>query len=254
MVIAMILASGTGTRMGNIDCPKQFLLIYNKPLIVHTIEAFEVNEKVDVVVRPEDVIICDKENGTVKATITSKIFKGMHYEYIMLVGKNELIAQSTKDYEEGAVVGITFEPENIQIMKKPFTSNYYDGHITTHYNVSFAGVHKKFDILRLFPGCSFNEDGVLVNEKGEEKKVEGLQVTVEVGFDDLELSDNYDASDMHGEIINMIYIGDHYEITVWDEEAEEEFIVNNPDLWNIGDKVSLVIKEDGLDVKLKGGR
>lgn len=47
MVIAMILASGTGTRMGNTDCPKQFLLIYNKPLIVHTIEAFEVNDKVD---------------------------------------------------------------------------------------------------------------------------------------------------------------------------------------------------------------
>ena len=58
MVIAMILASGTGTRMGNVDCPKQFLLIYNKPLIVHTIEAFEVNEKVEkiLVVTNEDYI------------------------------------------------------------------------------------------------------------------------------------------------------------------------------------------------------
>ena len=58
MVIAMILASGTGTRMGNVECPKQFLLIYNKPLIVHTIEAFEANEGVDqiLVVTNEDYI------------------------------------------------------------------------------------------------------------------------------------------------------------------------------------------------------
>ena len=72
--------------------------------------------------------------------------------------------------------------------------------------------------------------------------------------DDIELSDNLESSDIHGEIINMIYLGDHYEITVWDEEEEEEFIVNSPDLWNIGDRVALIIKEGELDVKLKGGR
>ena len=139
-------------------------------------------------------------------------------------------------------------------MKKPFTSNYYDGHITKHYNISFAGVHHKYDVLKLFPGCKFNEEGILVNEKGEEKDVENVQVTVEIGFDDIELSDNLESSDIHGEIINMIYLGDHYEITVWDEEEEEEFIVNSPDLWNIGDRVALIIKEGELDVKLKGGR
>ena len=58
MVIAMILASGTGTRMGNVECPKQFLLIYNKPLIVHTIEAFEAHDGVDqiIVVTNDDYI------------------------------------------------------------------------------------------------------------------------------------------------------------------------------------------------------
>ena len=50
MNIAMILASGTGTRMGNTDCPKQFLPIYNKPLIVHTIEAFEMHEEVEYII------------------------------------------------------------------------------------------------------------------------------------------------------------------------------------------------------------
>ena len=41
MNIALILAAGSGTRMGNADKPKQFLPIYGKPLMIHTIEAFD---------------------------------------------------------------------------------------------------------------------------------------------------------------------------------------------------------------------
>lgn len=50
MNIALILAAGTGSRMGNADKPKQFLLVHGKPLMVHTIEAFEVNPDVDKIV------------------------------------------------------------------------------------------------------------------------------------------------------------------------------------------------------------
>ena len=50
MNIALILAAGTGSRMGNADKPKQFLPIYGKPLMVHTIEAFEMNANVDAIV------------------------------------------------------------------------------------------------------------------------------------------------------------------------------------------------------------
>ncbi|MCF0116852.1 MAG: ABC transporter ATP-binding protein, partial [Bacilli bacterium] len=216
---------------------------------------FAVSEKVDVVIRPEDVEIVKPSEGIVKAVIKSKIFKGMHYEYIMMVGKNELIAQSTKDFDEETEVGIYVEPANIQIMKKPFTSNYYDGHITKNYLVNFAEVDHKFDILKVIPGSKFNDDDVLVDAiTGDEIDVDGLQVSVEIGFDDIELSDNLDASDIQGEILEMIYLGDHYEVTVWDEESEEEFIVNSPFLWNIGDKVALIIKEEELNVTLKGAR
>ncbi len=50
MNIALILAAGTGSRMGNADKPKQFLNVYNKPLLVHTIEAFEVNDHIEKIV------------------------------------------------------------------------------------------------------------------------------------------------------------------------------------------------------------
>lgn len=56
MNIAMILGAGSGTRMGNVSTPKQFLSIYNKPLIVHTIEAFEVHDDIDVI-----VVVTNKE-------------------------------------------------------------------------------------------------------------------------------------------------------------------------------------------------
>jgi 4-diphosphocytidyl-2-methyl-D-erithritol synthase len=45
MVYGVILAGGTGLRMGNTDKPKQFLLIGDKPIIIHTVEKFVVNDK-----------------------------------------------------------------------------------------------------------------------------------------------------------------------------------------------------------------
>lgn len=39
MNIALIIAGGTGNRMGQ-DIPKQFLNVYDKPIIVYTMEAF----------------------------------------------------------------------------------------------------------------------------------------------------------------------------------------------------------------------
>lgn len=45
MVYGVILAGGIGSRMGNTEKPKQFLLVGEKPIIVHTIEKFYVHEE-----------------------------------------------------------------------------------------------------------------------------------------------------------------------------------------------------------------
>ncbi|SFR58767.1 IspD/TarI family cytidylyltransferase [Anaeromicropila populeti] len=39
-VFAIILAGGVGSRMGNMEKPKQFIELGNKPIIIHTIEKF----------------------------------------------------------------------------------------------------------------------------------------------------------------------------------------------------------------------
>lgn len=50
MNIAIIFAGGVGKRMGNTDKPKQFIDIYDKPIIIHTLEVFENNENIDKII------------------------------------------------------------------------------------------------------------------------------------------------------------------------------------------------------------
>lgn len=45
MVFGVILAGGIGSRMGNVEKPKQFLEVGNKPILIHTLEKFYVNSR-----------------------------------------------------------------------------------------------------------------------------------------------------------------------------------------------------------------
>ncbi len=46
-VYGVVLAGGIGTRMGNVEKPKQFMEIGGKPIIIHTIEKFVMNPQFD---------------------------------------------------------------------------------------------------------------------------------------------------------------------------------------------------------------
>ncbi len=48
-VFGVVLAGGKGTRMGNVEKPKQFMEIGNKPIIIHTIEKFVLNTEFEQV-------------------------------------------------------------------------------------------------------------------------------------------------------------------------------------------------------------
>ena len=49
MNIALLTAAGTGSRMGQ-DIPKQFMHVENKPLIIHTMEAFQNHPSIDGII------------------------------------------------------------------------------------------------------------------------------------------------------------------------------------------------------------
>jgi len=219
------------------------------------VDQFPNNTKVDVVIRPEDVNMVlaskSKEEKPLVGKVVSKIFKGIHYQYVLMIGKNELIAQSTKEFNEGDLVAISVDKENLQIMEKPFTSNFYDGYLTKDYKVSFADQEFDIDITKLFPKSKIVDD-VLVDERGVEIEVEDKEVTVEIPFEGLSMSDNPDYGQFIGKIISMIYLGDHYQIIVRNED-EEDFILESPDLWNENDTVSVKIDPSYIHVGLKLG-
>lgn len=48
MNIALVIAGGSGERMHQ-DIPKQFLNVYDKPIIVYTLEAFQKNKDIDII-------------------------------------------------------------------------------------------------------------------------------------------------------------------------------------------------------------
>lgn len=55
MVFAAVFAGGIGSRMGNSDTPKQYLDLGTKPVIIHTIEKFFINNRID-----EILVLCPK--------------------------------------------------------------------------------------------------------------------------------------------------------------------------------------------------
>lgn len=77
------------------------------------------NRPVDVVVRPEDVILGKEGEGILDGVVTSLIFKGVHYEMDVQAGGYEWLVHSTLCYPVGTKVSISVIPFNIQIMNKP---------------------------------------------------------------------------------------------------------------------------------------
>lgn len=48
MNIAIIIAGGSGQRMGQ-DIPKQFINVYDKPVLIYTLESFQKHPQIDVI-------------------------------------------------------------------------------------------------------------------------------------------------------------------------------------------------------------
>ena len=81
-------------------------------------EGFGKNEPVDVVVRPEDIMIVGEDVGMLTGTVESVLFKGVHYEMIVDTGSMRWKVQSTSMQPAGSRVGLAIVPYNIHIMHK----------------------------------------------------------------------------------------------------------------------------------------
>lgn len=214
------------------------------------VDHFEKNEKVDVVVRPEDVLLVQEGKGMVDGKLVSKIFKGVHYEYVLMVGKNEVVIQDTRDIPINQNAGIIIEPDLIHIMKKEFISNLYDGYISKNNTVVFAGGEFACDVTQLYPHSHLDEEGYLIDEKQNKIDLTDVDVKVEVPLNAIEIIDNEEDGVVSGEIISIIYLGDHYQVIIRTEE-EEDFVVDTEYTWNEFDRVSVKIPAEQIKLTLK---
>ncbi len=215
------------------------------------LDDYEINQLVDVVVRPEDIKICNPGEGQLKGKVISSVFKGVHYETTVGIGKFEIIIQSTCTAEVGTVIGLKIEPDGIHLMKKVYTVNKYDGVITKNNRVEFGDGEFDCDVTQLYAGSSLDEEGYLITAQGEKIDLAGVEVNVEVDTHDIQMTDESSAGGAQGNIISMIYKGDHYRYIVRTEENEEDFVLSCPDLWNTGDFVGVIIPKDKIKLTLK---
>lgn len=79
-------------------------------------KGFKANEDVEVVVRPEDVLLVD-ENYQIEGTVTSLVFKGVHYEMTVDIDGYSMLVQSTEKREVGEKTGIVIKPDLIHVMR-----------------------------------------------------------------------------------------------------------------------------------------
>ena len=77
---------------------------------------FGENKPVDVVIRPEDIVIVGEDIGQLTGTVKSVLFKGVHYEMMIEAGGFTWKVHSTTMQPAGSRVGLSIVPFNIHIM------------------------------------------------------------------------------------------------------------------------------------------
>ena len=204
---------------------------------------------VDVVVRPEDVIITKPKDGIIEGEVVSVIFKGMHYEVTVESGKYEMVIRTTKCYSVGERIGMKLEPDGIHIMLAEDHTTSFVTNINSDYTLDFNGKVINCDLTKVIPKSSM-KDNVLVDENNETIDTAKLKVMVSIQPYDIRMSDNVDEGLVSGHIINLIYKGDHYSYVVRTEYGHD-LIVDDEYLWNIDDAVGLVMPEDKMKFQLK---
>ena len=214
------------------------------------VDDYEEGTHITAVVRPEDVEITAPGAGTINGVVDSVIFKGIHYEITVLSGKNEIVIQTVRNARVGDRVGLRVDPENIHIMLAEDHTNLFYADVNPDFRLEYNGHRLDTSLTRIIPGSRRQEDGSIVDANGEVLEPGRIRILVSLQPDDIEMTDDQDAGLIQGTISNLIYKGDHYSYIIH-TELEQDFVVNDEDLWNMDDRVSLLMPVEKMKFTLK---
>lgn len=187
----------------------------------------EPGTRLDVVIRPEDVVLTTPDKGKFTGEVISCLFCGKFYEVAVISDKNEIEAHILHELTPGTKVGVDFTADTIHTMPKDLKVNHYIGTID------------KDGWLELTDGR------IPVKEKEPKAHPEDTRLKMYFPSKLAKLSDDSEEGYFQGNIISIIYKGDHYNYRVLSEN-KVEYSVDDEDLWNIGDFVSVVVPEDAM--------
>jgi spermidine/putrescine transport system ATP-binding protein len=78
---------------------------------------FADGEKVDVVIRPEDLDLIDPVGAKLVGVVSSSIFKGVHFELCVIVQEKEFVIHTYENKNVGQAVGLRVDSYEIHLMK-----------------------------------------------------------------------------------------------------------------------------------------
>jgi spermidine/putrescine transport system ATP-binding protein len=191
---------------------------------------FGENAPVDVVIRPEDVYIMAKcASGMFEGVVQSCIFKGVHYEMIVLTPDGyEIMIQDYNAFEVGQEVSLIVKPSDIHVMQKERITNTFEGTMVDATHINILGTQ------------------LVCNEQPD--VAGGEKIEVEVDFEKIELMDNKEDDMLVGDVRFILYKGDHYHLTVRTEGGDNIY-VDTHDVWDDRDIVGVKIQPDDMRIK-----
>lgn len=102
--------------------PGKMVADYQVAFLGHQFECSDAgmrpNEPVEVVIRPEDLVITSPEKGKIQVKVDTQLFRGDYYEILAYDEQgNEWLIHSTNATKDDSVVGLAFGPTDMHIMR-----------------------------------------------------------------------------------------------------------------------------------------
>ena len=217
---------------------------------------FDKEEDVDVVIRPEDIRFSAPEDGMLRGTVTSTLFKGVHYEMIVEADGFRWKVHSTKMTPPGTEVGMNIAPFDIQIMRIPF--NVLTGWILPKNQVDIGNTTLEYALSSGNRSAAEFEDEETVNVYVLPQDIEVILpagATPASGKEKASVPPEQDGKTapedeknvFEGEVETFKYKGDDFELQV--KCGDITLVVHTYQKVAIGQKIKLYIPKDKIKIK-----
>ena len=163
MVFGVLLAGGVGSRMGNMEKPKQYLNIADRPIIIHTIEKFYVNESFEKI-----LVLCPEQWISHTKNLIRK-YIGETERIVVVAGgdtRNETIMNAIR-YIEGE-----YEVDDDTIILTHDSVRPFVTHRIIEENIEYASKYGACDTaVSSTDTIVQSEDGRIISEIPERRKM-----------------------------------------------------------------------------------